>query len=85
MITDSCFVSIQYLPADKRREEDPDLRKMLLDSLLQLCATRPLREHLRAKGVYEVLREYHKWESGNKPIERPLVLSCENVVDILIR
>ncbi|KAK7902223.1 hypothetical protein WMY93_018992 [Mugilogobius chulae] len=32
-------VDLQYLPEDKQRESDPDLRKMLLETLLLLCAT----------------------------------------------
>lgn len=27
-------VDLQYLPEDKRREEDPDIRKMVLETLL---------------------------------------------------
>lgn len=65
---------------DKQRESDPDIRKMLLDSLNQLCATRSAREFLRSKGTYEILRELHKWEK-----DPMCLLSCENVVDILIR
>ena len=31
---------LQYQPEDKVREPDPDLRKMLLETLLQLAASR---------------------------------------------
>lgn len=27
-------VDLQYLPEDKKREEDPDIRKMLIETLL---------------------------------------------------
>lgn len=57
---------------------------MLLDSLNQLCATRKAREFLRSKGTYEILRELHKWESSDDG-DKMCLLSCENVVDILIR
>lgn len=57
---------------------------MLLDSLNQLCATRKAREFLRSKGTYEILRELHKWESSDAG-DQMCLLSCENVVDILIR
>ncbi|XP_013103645.1 protein HGH1 homolog isoform X1 [Stomoxys calcitrans] len=77
-------IELQYLPDTKTREEDPDLRKMLLESLLQLCSRRRSREHLRAKGVYEILREYHKWEA-NIGKDKDCLLACENVVDILIK
>ncbi|XP_011198869.2 protein HGH1 homolog [Bactrocera dorsalis] len=81
---DKLPLELQYLPETKTREEDPDLRKMLLESLLQLCATKRYREVLRSKGVYEILREYHKWEAKfGKDAE--CLLACENVVDILIK
>jgi hypothetical protein len=28
---------LQYLPEDKQRETDPDIRKMLLEALIQVC------------------------------------------------
>ncbi|KAH8334917.1 hypothetical protein KR074_005835 [Drosophila pseudoananassae] len=77
-------IELQYLPESKTREEDPDLRKMLLECLLQLCSTRRSREVLRAKGVYEILREYHKWEA-KVGRDSDCLLACENVVDILIK
>ncbi|KAG4069492.1 hypothetical protein HA402_006858 [Bradysia odoriphaga] len=75
---------LQYLDADKKREADPDLRKMLLESLAQLCATRQARDFLRSKGTYEILRELHKFECTDEG-DRACLLACENVVDILIR
>ncbi|XP_017856034.1 PREDICTED: protein HGH1 homolog isoform X1 [Drosophila arizonae] len=77
-------IELQYLPESKTRESDPDLRKMLLECLLQLCATRRCREVLRAKGVYEILREYHKWEA-KVGRDSECLLACENVVDILLK
>ncbi|CAD6991361.1 protein HGH1 homolog [Ceratitis capitata] len=77
-------IQLQYLPETKAREEDPDLRKMLLESLLQLCATKRSREFLRSKGVYEILREYHKWETETGK-DKDCLMACLNVVDILIK
>ncbi|KAH8382454.1 hypothetical protein KR009_003600 [Drosophila setifemur] len=77
-------IELQYLPETKTREEDPDLRKMLLECLLQLCTTRRSREILRNKGAYEILREYHKWEAKVGK-DSDCLLACENVVDILIK
>lgn len=57
---------------------------MLIDSLNQLCATRHGREYLRSNGAYEILRELHKWENTDAG-DKFCLLSCENVVDILIR
>lgn len=53
---------------------------MLLEALAQLCATKRGREILKAQNTYIILREYHKWEQNKNAL-----LSCENVVDILIR
>ena len=69
---------------DKTREADPDLRKILLESLAQLCATRTARDYLRKMGTYEILRELHKWECTEEG-DPNVLLACENVVDILIR
>ncbi|KAI9580927.1 protein HGH1 homolog [Glossina fuscipes] len=77
-------MELQYLPDTKKREADPGLRKMLLECLLQLCATRKSRQHLRSKGVYEILREYHIWEQ-KEGRHKDCLLACENVVDILIK
>lgn len=78
------MIIFQYLPETKERETDASLRKMLLESLLQLCATKTNRQHLRSKGVYPILRAYHKWE-GCISRDRECLLVCENVVDILIK
>ncbi|XP_053695682.1 protein HGH1 homolog [Sabethes cyaneus] len=81
---DKLPVELQYLGPEKEREADPDIRKMLVESLGQLCATRKGREYLRDRGTYEILRELHKFECG--PNGDPRVLAaCESVVDILIR
>lgn len=57
---------------------------MILDSLNQLCATRKAREFLRSKGTYEILRELHKWENSVSG-DQLCLISCENIIDILIR
>ncbi|CAO1411889.1 unnamed protein product [Diamesa serratosioi] len=75
---------LQYLDPTKKREEDPDVRIMLLESLSQLCATQAGRVYLREKCAYEILRELHKFEMSDKGDPRALV-ACENVVDVLIR
>lgn len=66
------------------RESDPDIRKMLIDSLAQLCATRKAREYLRSNGTYEILRELHKWENSDAG-DKLCLIACENVTDIIIR
>ncbi|KAB0791558.1 hypothetical protein PPYR_03358 [Photinus pyralis] len=73
-------LELQYLPNDKRREEDPDIRCMLIESITQLCTLRANREIVRSRNAYLILRELHKWEK-----DRKVLLACENLVDILIR
>ncbi|XP_056130341.1 protein HGH1 homolog isoform X1 [Lampris incognitus] len=72
-------VDLQYLPEDKKREEDSDIRKMLLETLLLLTATKTGRQILKKKNVYPIMREFHRWE------KEPQVLSaCEKLVQVLI-
>lgn len=76
-------IQLQYLDLNKQREDNVDLRKMLLESLFQLSATRESRVFLRSNGTYEILRELHKWECIND--DNSALLECESVVDILIK
>lgn len=77
---DKLPIALQYLPKEKRRDPDEDIRKMVLETLTKLCTRRKGREFLRDNGVYYILREYHKWEQ-----DLPTLYACENVVDILIQ
>ncbi|KAK5933481.1 hypothetical protein CgunFtcFv8_013959 [Champsocephalus gunnari] len=72
-------VDLQYLPEDKKREEDPDIRKMLLETLLLLTATKAGREILEKKSVYPIMREFHKWET-----DVHVTAACEKLVEVLI-
>lgn len=76
---DQLPLECQYLPDDKVREDVPDLRKKLLESLLKLCVTPYGRHYLRRHGVYFILRELHKWEPVPSIKE-----DTESVVSILI-
>ncbi|KAL1500794.1 hypothetical protein ABEB36_006237 [Hypothenemus hampei] len=77
---DKLPLDLQYLPDNKIREEDPDIRCILIEAITQLCSKKVNREFIRSKNTYVILRELHKWEKDSK------VLSvCENLVDILIR
>lgn len=77
---DKLPLELQYLPELKQREDDPDLRCMLLEAITQLCALKESRNFIREKNAYVILRELHKWEKDKKAL-----LACENLVDILIR
>jgi len=77
---DQLPMDLQYLDDDKEVESDPDLKKMLLESLYQLCATRPCREYIRSKNAYLILRELHKTEK-----EQDMKDTIEDVVQLLIK
>lgn len=71
---------LQLLPDDKKREQDPHLRRILLEAIVLLGTTRPGREYMREKKVYPVLREMHKVDSDDQ-----VQMTCERAVDILMR
>ncbi|XP_040060669.1 protein HGH1 homolog [Gasterosteus aculeatus] len=72
-------VDLQYLPEDKKREDDPDIRKMLLETLLLLTATGGGRNALKDKSVYPIMREFHRWEK-----DVHVTAACEKLVQVLI-
>ena len=78
--TEALPIDLQYLPPEKTREPDADIRNMLLEAMLQLCATRISRETLRKKKIYPILRELHKWET-----EDDVKSTCQRLVEIIIR
>ncbi|KAH6934649.1 hypothetical protein HPB50_026266 [Hyalomma asiaticum] len=72
-------LELQYLGSDKQREKSPEIRQMLIEAIMQLCATKVCRARIKSSGAYYVLRELHKTESS-----RPVLVACENLVSILI-
>lgn len=72
-------MDLQYLPEDKKREEDADIRKMLLETLLLLTATKAGRQTLKDKSVYPIMREFHNWEK-----DVHVTAACEKLVQVLI-
>ncbi|KAI8782462.1 protein HGH1 [Biomphalaria glabrata] len=76
---DKLPIDLQYLPPDKKRELDPDLRTMLIESIMQLCSTKCGRLFIKEKNAYVILRELHKWEKDPKA-----KLACQNLCELLI-
>ncbi|XP_075562246.1 protein HGH1 homolog [Pelecanus crispus] len=70
---------LQYLPQDKQREEEPDIRKMLLEAIMLLTATKAGRRIVKEKGTYLILRELHRWER-----EPEVLAACEKLIQVLI-
>ncbi|CAH6722370.1 protein Hgh1p [[Candida] jaroonii] len=71
---------LQLLPSDKVRDPLKGLICIHLESLLLLCTTRPIREYLREKAVYAIVRELHKVESDSNVVEL-----CDKLVQFLMR
>ncbi|KAK2494975.1 hypothetical protein MC885_002943 [Smutsia gigantea] len=72
-------IDLQYLPRDKQREPDADIRKMLIEAIMLLTATAPGRQQVRDQGTYLILRELHSWEP-----ERDVQVACEKLIQVLI-
>ncbi|XP_058899332.1 protein HGH1 homolog [Kogia breviceps] len=72
-------VDLQYLPQDKQRDPDADIRKMLIEAIMLLTATAPGRKQVRDQGAYLILRELHNWEP-----EPDVRSACEKLIQVLI-
>ncbi|XP_048143113.1 LOW QUALITY PROTEIN: protein HGH1 homolog [Corvus hawaiiensis] len=77
--TEQLPLELQFLPPEQRREEEPEIRRMLLETLLLLSATGAGRLQLRSRGSFALLRELHAWE------KHPGVLRvCRQLIQVLI-
>ncbi|KAI0027039.1 cytoplasmic protein [Vararia minispora EC-137] len=72
--------ALQFLPPTKKRESDPALRLLLVETLLLLCTTRWGRDYLRTNGVYQVVRALHEQETDEKVSEH-----VERLVNLIKR
>ncbi|KAM4605866.1 protein HGH1 homolog [Discoglossus pictus] len=70
---------LQYLTEDKKRESDPDIRKMLIETVQLLCATPEGRRIVKKRGTYLIMRALHSWEK-----EADVKRACERLIQILI-
>ncbi|RWS01048.1 protein FAM203A-like isoform X1 [Dinothrombium tinctorium] len=73
-------IELQYLPPEKQRESNPDIRHSLIECLLLLCATSFGRKMIRDSNIYLILRETHKREEVRKVQKR-----IEDLVDIILK
>ena len=71
---------LQLLESSKKRESDPRLRLLLLETLLLLSSTLQGREKLRQVKVYPILQKMHLSEKDDLCIDQ-----IEKVVDLIIR
>ncbi|KAH3673249.1 hypothetical protein WICPIJ_009868 [Wickerhamomyces pijperi] len=71
---------LQLLPPDKERDPSPQIICNHLESILLLCSTKHIRDLLRSKSVYALIRELHK-NIKNDEVED----LCSRIVDMLMR
>ncbi|XP_033099511.1 protein HGH1 homolog [Anneissia japonica] len=70
---------LQYLGEDKKREPNPNIRKMLIESICQLCSTKEGRQIVKGKRTYVIIRELHKSED-----DKEVGITIEHLVQLLI-
>jgi len=78
--TESMPEELQLLPPDKKREEDTEILKTHLDSLLLLSTTREGRDVMRSAQVYPIVRECHLAVEDEGVRE-----ACDRFVQVLMR
>ncbi|EEQ40883.1 hypothetical protein CLUG_05011 [Clavispora lusitaniae ATCC 42720] len=71
---------LQLLPPDKKRDPVESILCTHLESLLLLCSTRAMRDYLREKAVYPLVRELHKAADTEE-----VTALCDRVVQMLMR
>lgn len=62
-VLDELPSELQLLPSDKTREPDPQIRTILVETLVLLATNRSNREAMRKRGVYPVIKEAHLKET----------------------
>ncbi|CAK8680097.1 unnamed protein product [Clavelina lepadiformis] len=78
--TDKLPLDLQYLPSDKTREPDEDIRKILIQSIILLCADESGREFVKSKNAYVIIRELHQWELKEQNSE--VAEECEKLIQV---
>lgn len=71
---------LQFLDKDKKRDPDSTILVTHLESLLLLSSTRQMRDLMREKAVYPIIRELHLAVEDDDVRER-----CERLVNMIMR
>ncbi|GAA5968374.1 hypothetical protein JCM21900_002394 [Sporobolomyces salmonicolor] len=79
-ILDELPSELQLLPTDKKREPDPAIRTILVETLVLLATGRANREAMRLRGVYQVVKVAHLAETS-PTVTEPMV----RLVNLLMR
>ena len=78
--TEELPLELQLLDPSVKREDDFNVLKTHLETLLLLTTTKEVREELREKGVYYVIRECHLAVEDEEVRE-----ACDRLVQVLMR
>lgn len=78
--TEGMLDELQLLEPDKQREQDVEIMKAHLETLLLLCTTQEGREVMRKVKVYPIVRECHLHTEDEGVRE-----ACDRVVQIIMR
>lgn len=73
---------LQLLGAEKEREGDQGILRVLLETLLLLTGSREGRERLREMGAYYVVRECH---AALEEVDEEVQEVCDRIVQMLMR
>lgn len=71
---------LQLLPSDKKRDPVSEIICTHLESILLLCTTKEIREYLREKSVYALVKELHKAVEVEDVADL-----CDRLVQMLMR
>jgi hypothetical protein len=78
--TEGMLDDLQLLSPDKEREQDPEILKTHLETLLLLTTTRRGRDLLRAVKLYPIIRETHLHVDDEDVRE-----ICDRIVQVIMR
>jgi len=78
--TEGMLEDLQLLPADKKREEDMEIIKTHLETLLLLTTTREGRDIMRRNKVYPIVRAAHE-HLENEGVRE----ACDRFVQVIMR
>jgi hypothetical protein len=78
--TEGMLDDLQLLSPDKEREQDPEILKTHLETLLLLTTTRRGRDLLRAVKLYPIIRETHLHVEDEDVRE-----ICDRIVQVIMR
>lgn len=71
---------LQFLPDTKKRESDSGIIVTYLECLLLLSSTKEIRQYLRDKSVYSIIKILH-----SKTDEEEVAEACDRLVQVLMR